>query len=127
MNELKYVPEHPAPGELSSDAVRLGDSVWVTEIPVDESGLLAGTTIEEQSRAVIEALRTTLERAGSGLDLVAHLTIYLTDIQRDRSGFNDVYAATFPDPKPVRCAVGVSSLARPGMLVELTAVATVRA
>lgn len=71
---------------------------------------------------VLDNLRETLEEAGSGLEHVAHLTIYLTDI--DRLGFSEVYREYFADGAvPVRCAVGVAALARPEMLVDVTAIA----
>lgn len=111
------------PGALSSDAAVLNGSVYVTTIPLNTAGNLAGTTIEAQSEAAIAELSRVLRTVGSDLQQVAHLTIYLTDIARDRVGFNAVYASHFFGPPPVRCAVGVAALARPGMLVELTAIA----
>jgi enamine deaminase RidA (YjgF/YER057c/UK114 family) len=36
--------------------------------------------MEDQSRQVLERLRTALEAAGSGLDLVGHLTIYFPEM-----------------------------------------------
>lgn len=123
--QLTHLPSPPAPGALSSDATVLNGTAYVTVIPLDDSGELAGDTIESQSEAAIRELQRVLRAVGSDLERVAHLTIYLTDIAADRAGFNAVYAAHFTGAPPVRCAVGVAALARPGMLVELTAVAAV--
>lgn len=125
MSGLRFVPETAEPGALSSDATIVGDALFTTVIPTNESGALVGSSIEEQSEAAILAIKRVLEASGSSLARVAHLTIYLTDILQDRPGFNQVYARHFPVQPPVRCAVGVASLARPGMLVELTAIASV--
>lgn len=125
MSDLRRYPESAKPGALSSDVNVAGGLAFVTSIPTDSNGDLAGETIEQQSIAVIENMRTDLERCGSGLDRIAHLTIYLTDIENQRAGFNETYRTYFTDALPVRCAVGVARLARPGMLVELTAVAAV--
>ncbi|MFJ4264158.1 RidA family protein [Paenarthrobacter nicotinovorans] len=103
----------------------VGGLAFVTSIPTDSNGDLAGETIEQQSIAVIENMRADLERCGSGLNQVAHLTIYLTDIENQRAGFNEIYRTYFTDALPVRCAVGIARLARPGMHAELTAVAAV--
>ena len=56
-----------------------------------------------------------MERCGSDLNQVAHLTIYLTDIENQRAGFNEIYRGYFKDALTVRCAVGVARLAHPGM------------
>ncbi len=68
------------------------------------------------------ALKDALERAGSSMDRVMHLTIYLTDMA-DRPAFNEVYKRFFQKPWPVRAAVGVAALAVDGMRVEVTAMA----
>ena len=68
------------------------------------------------------ALKDALERAGSSMDRVLHLTIYLTDMA-DRPAFNEVYQRFFAKPWPVRAAVGVAALAVEGMRVEVTAMA----
>lgn len=124
MTRVERVPAVPAEGELSADATVLGDTVYTTIVPTGPDGEVVGRGIEAQSRVLLDNLRATLESAGSSLSDVAHLTIYLTDIARDRPGFNAVYREYFPSAVvPVRCAVGVAGLARPEMLVEVTAVA----
>lgn len=74
------------------------------------------------SECTLQALKVALERAGSSMDRVMHLTIYLTDMA-DRAAFNEVYKRFFAKPWPVRAAVGVASLAVEGMRVEVTAMA----
>ncbi|MEO4017314.1 RidA family protein, partial [Pseudomonas rossensis] len=75
-----------------------------------------------QSECTLQALKVALEHAGSSMDRVLHLTIYLTDMA-DRAAFNEVYQRFFAKPWPVRAAVGVASLAVEGMRVEVTAMA----
>lgn len=123
---VERFPADLDPAALSADAVVIGDTVYATVIPVGSDGEVAGEDIRAQSTVAFELLREVLEGAGSDLDELAHLTIYLTDIARDRGGFNEVYRAFVSGPVPVRCAVGVAALARPYMLVELTAVAARR-
>ncbi len=109
-------------GALSSSVTVIGDTAYTTVIPLDASGeLVEGITA--QSEAVIDALEADLGEVGAGLADIAHLTIYLRDLAENRAAFNDVYARRFGSRVPVRCAVGVAELARPAMLVELTAVA----
>ncbi|MCW2288932.1 2-iminobutanoate/2-iminopropanoate deaminase [Leucobacter luti] len=125
MSAVLRVPE-PTAGALSADVTVIGETAYVTVIPVDDSGVLA-EGIEAQSELVIDSLETELERVGAGLGDIAHLTIYLRDLSTTRAIFNEVYARRFGAAVPVRCAVGVAELARPSMLVELTAIAAVPA
>jgi 2-iminobutanoate/2-iminopropanoate deaminase len=125
MNHVQRYPGSAKTGALSSDVTVAAGLAFVTSIPTDADGKLAGETIEQQSIATIENMRADLERCGSGLGQIAHLTIYLTDIETQRGPFNEIYRKYFTETLPVRCAVGVARLARPGMHVELTAIASV--
>ena len=111
--------------EISSDTAGLGNLLVTTHIPLTADGALETGDIRTQSICTLESLKTSLEKAGSSLADVIHLTIYLTDMA-DRPAFNEVYCRYFRKPYPVRCAVGVSALADPGMRVEVTAMAAKR-
>lgn len=111
--------------EISSDTTGLGNLLFTTHIPLRADGSIETGDIRTQSIATLESLKTSLEKAGSSLADVMHLTIYLTDIN-ERPAFNEVYCAYFRKPYPVRCAVGVAALADPDMKVEVTAIAARR-
>ncbi len=111
--------------EISSDTAGLGNLLVTTHIPLRADGSLETGDIRAQSICTLESLKTSLEKAGSSLADVIHLTIYLTDMA-ERPAFNAVYCDYFRKPYPVRCAVGVSALADPGMRVEVTAMAARR-
>ncbi|MGW3954333.1 alpha-hydroxy-acid oxidizing protein [Streptomyces sp. NPDC004752] len=119
---IERFPAQPEPAALSSDSIRAAELVFTTVIPVGADGELVGETIEEQSEQVLRCLRAELLRAGSDLDHVLHLTIYLTGLARHRPAFDAAYRRYFGERVPVRCAVGVAEPARPDMLVELTAI-----
>ena len=91
------------------------------EIP----GLLPDGThdIEVQTRACIENVKTILGEAGSSLEKVVDVAVYLTDMQRDFERFNKVYAEYFGKIQPTRTTVGVDSLPTP-IAVELKVIAT---
>lgn len=112
--------------DLSSELTILPSGlVTTTQIPSRPDGSMENGDVEAQSRQTLDNLRVALESVGSSLADVAHLTIYLTDID-ERPAFNNVYREMFPHPYPVRCAVGVAALARPEMKVEVTALAVRR-
>ncbi|RYZ17282.1 MAG: RidA family protein [Chitinophagaceae bacterium] len=119
--DITFIPD-PDPESISSDVTGFGNLLVSTQIPTRADGSLQLGGIVEQSECTLQALKTALERAGSSMDRVLHLTIYLTDMA-DRPAFNEVYQRFFSQPWPVRAAVGVAALAVEGMRVEVTAMA----
>lgn len=79
--------------------------------------------IEAQTRSAIENVRVILEDAGSSLEKVLDVTVYLTDMKRDFDAFNRVYAEFFGKVQPTRTTVGVDSLPTP-IDVELKVIAS---
>ena len=79
--------------------------------------------IEIQTRACIENVKTILEEAGSSLEKVVDVAVYLTDMERDFERFNKVYGEYFGTIQPTRTTVGVDSLPTP-IAVELKVIAT---
>lgn len=120
-NDLSFLPDAD-PQSISSDVAGFGGLLVSTQIPTREDGSLELGGIVEQSECTLRALKSALERAGSSMERVLHLTIYLTDMA-DRAAFNEVYQHFFAKPWPVRAAVGVAALAVEGMRVEVTALA----
>ncbi|MDF3844996.1 RidA family protein [Pseudomonas citronellolis] len=120
-NDLSFLPDAD-PESISSDVAGFGGLLVSTQIPTREDGSLELGGIVEQSECTLRALKAALERAGSSMERVLHLTIYLTDMA-DRAAFNEVYQRFFAKPWPVRAAVGVAALAVEGMRVEVTALA----
>jgi 2-aminophenol/2-amino-5-chlorophenol 1,6-dioxygenase alpha subunit len=80
--------------------------------------------IEVQTRACIENVRAILEDAGSSLEKVLDVTVYLTDMKRDFERFNRIYTEYFGAIQPTRTTVGVDSLPTP-ICVELKIIASV--
>ena len=116
-----FTPD-PDAESISSDVAEYNGVLVSTQIPTRADGSLELGDITTQSECTLQALKVALERAGSSMDRVLHLTIYLTDMA-DRPAFNAVYQRFFSKPWPVRAAVGVASLAVEGMKVEVTAMA----
>ena len=78
--------------------------------------------IEVQTRACIENVKAILEDAGSSLEKVIDVAVYLTDMEGDFAKFNEVYAEYFGTIQPTRTTVGVDSLPTP-ISVELKVIA----
>ena len=127
----------PPPVGPYPHAKRVGDFLFLSgigprkpgtgEIPGiirDGAGSVLGHDIEVQTRACIDNVKAILEAAGSSLEKVLDVTVYLTDMQRDFEQFNQVYTEYFGQIQPTRTTVGVDSLPTP-ISVELKVIAGV--
>ena len=73
--------------------------------------------IEAQTHKVMDNLRRALRGAGAGLEYVVCVRAFLVHFDRDYVAFNRVYASYFPpDRLPARTTIGVTALARGGVL-----------
>jgi 2-aminophenol/2-amino-5-chlorophenol 1,6-dioxygenase alpha subunit len=126
----------PKPVGPYPHARRVGDMLFLSgigprkpvtgEIPGllrDSAGSVVGHDIEVQTRACIENVKTILEEAGSSLEKVLDVTVYLTDMRGDFDRFNKIYAEYFGLVQPTRTTVGVDSLPTP-IAVELKVIAS---
>jgi reactive intermediate/imine deaminase len=93
------------------------------QAPIGADGQVVGEgDFEAQVRQVFENLRTVLEQAGAGLDAIVKLTVYLTDMSRIRD-YTRIKGEYMTGAQPASTALGVTVLARPGMMVEVEAIA----
>lgn len=126
----------PKPVGPYPHARRVGDFLFLSgigprkpgtgEIPGlvrDGAGSVVGHDIEVQTRACIENVKVILEEAGSSLEKVLDISVYLTDMQGDFARFNAVYAEYFGTIQPTRTTVGVDSLPTP-ISVEMKVIAS---
>lgn len=91
------LPFHPA--------VRAGDFVFVSgQVAKDANGTMISGTIEEETRATLEAIRRALNAAGCDLSDIVKLTTYLEDA-RDFGRYNGVCKEYFPDGRLARTTV----------------------
>ncbi|MGE7991366.1 RidA family protein, partial [Pseudomonas sp. NPDC089554] len=98
--DIHFTPD-PDADSISSDVAEYNGLLVTTQIPLRTDGELELGDIETQSERTLQLLKESLERAGSSMDRVLHLTIYLTDMA-DRAAFNEVYKRFFAKPWPVR-------------------------
>jgi 2-iminobutanoate/2-iminopropanoate deaminase len=116
-------PEAPAAVGPYSQGILLGDLVFTAgQIPIDPStGRVDATNIEDQTRQVLHNIDAVLRAAGSGLDRVVKMTVFMTDLGKFQQ-MNQVYAEFFSDQPPARSAVQVVALPL-GVDIEMEAVA----
>ncbi len=126
--EIKPVttPNAPAPGGHYSQAVIHNGLVFVAgQLSIDPAtGEKLLGSIEEQTERTLENVRAILEAAGSDLDHVLKMTVYVADMEH-WPAVNRVYARVLGDHRPARAIVPTGALHH-GFLVEIETIAAVR-
>lgn len=115
---IPNAPEYPL-----SSAIRAGDYIFVSGqggFQNPESGKpIEG--IEAQTRQCMENMKQVLETAGSSLDDVVKVTVFLGNIA-DFAKMNEVYQSYFLKDQPARSTV-ITGLVIPSMLIEMECIA----
>jgi len=112
------------PTPVLSPAVKIDNLVYTAgQVGVkSDTGELAGSGIQEQTKQVMENIKLLLEAAGSSMDKVIKCLVFITDM-RDFQAMNEVYKSYFEKDPPARSCVQVAALARPELIVEIEAIA----
>ena len=66
-------------------------------------------TIEEEAELALQNVRIILEEAGSSLDRVLTITVYLLDIE-EYARFKEAYKKYFKEDRPARTCIKAGSL-----------------
>ena len=90
----------------------------------DENGKSLGGDFEGQVRTAFERIRANLVRTGGTLDDIMSMTVFIRDMQYG-THFTQIRREYFSQGYPCRAVVGIDSLTRPEMMVEIQAVAVV--
>jgi len=108
-----------------SQAVIHNDLIYLSGQGAIEPGTnkLTPGTIEEESELALGNIRIILEEAGSSLDKVLQVTVYLLDI-KEYGRFNEVYKRFFQINPPARTCIQAGKLPF-GIRVEIDAVACI--
>jgi 2-iminobutanoate/2-iminopropanoate deaminase len=124
MLERLTVKGAPIPQGPYSTAVRAGDFLFISgQGPVDPvSGEIdAELSVQDQTRLVLENVRTILQGCGADLEDVVKCSVFLHDV-KEFDLMNEAYAQFFGANKPARTTVG-SGMVALGMKVEIDCIA----
>ncbi|KLU84171.1 endoribonuclease L-PSP [Magnaporthiopsis poae ATCC 64411] len=104
-----------------SHAIKTPSAIYCSgSIPVDSQGNLVEGTIQQKTEACIKNLRAVLAEAGSSLEKVVKVNIFLADMG-DFASMNEEYAKHFTH-KPARSCVAVKTLPK-NVEVEIECIA----
>ena len=120
-----YIEHQVPPGSAPlpfSDAVLVGDTLQVAgHLGIDPLTGKAVTDPAAEARAVLDAVKHTVEAAGLKMDDLVSVTVYCTDLALYDT-FNTAYRGYFTGHYPARAFLGVAQLLR-GAHFEVSAVA----
>ncbi|MBN3827672.1 RidA family protein [Burkholderia sp. Ac-20384] len=119
-------PGQDIPG-ISGAVVVKGDLALLSgHVPVAADGSVA-PTLEDQLEQAFQNLDSTLHHAGSSLDQIARMTLYVRDYRPEQLGtIRTVRDRWLKGHAPASALIGVASLFRPEVLVEIDAIAVMR-
>lgn len=125
-SQIKIIDTKNAPAAIGpySQAILANGFLYTSgQIPINPaSGLIEGSTIEEQAEQAIKNLAEILKAAGSDFSKVVKTSCFIKNIS-DFAAFNAVYEKYFIS-KPARSCFEVSALPK-NALVEIEVVALV--
>jgi reactive intermediate/imine deaminase len=113
---------YPAIGPYSQ-IVQAGNLYFLAGvIPLNKAGnAVQGTTIEEQTRLVLDYIGAKLKSQGMGFENVVMSNVYLKNLN-DFATMNRIYAEYFKSQPPARATIEASRLPR-DVLVEIAVIA----
>src|ERR1700733_12199249 len=111
------VPTTPAKAPLSSSAVSYGNLLFLAGVGAHFKG-----TIEEHTKHVLDELEKNLIGAGSSMEKVLKVNVYLNDIN-DWAKMNTVYAGRWGKVPPVRTTIAPAGGIPGNSLVEIDLIA----
>ncbi len=121
-----YTDDAPRPAGHYSQGMVHGGVVYVAgQLPIEPGATthVVGT-MGEQTEQTLKNVAAVLHAAGSGLDQVLQMTIYVSDISL-WGEVNAAYTRIMGDHKPARAVVPVKDL-HYGYQIEIQAIAAVR-
>jgi enamine deaminase RidA (YjgF/YER057c/UK114 family) len=127
--ELINPEERPTPASYTQVIVATGSRlVFVAgQVADDAQGNLVGPgDLAAQARQAFANVGRSLAAAGAGPEQVTKITIYVVDHRPEYlPDISEGRIAAFGDHKPADTLVGVETLAEPGYLIEVEAIAVV--
>jgi 2-iminobutanoate/2-iminopropanoate deaminase len=121
--QIIFTPKAAKPPPTYSQAVKAAGLVFVSgTAPADPiTGVIKGTTIQEQTRQCLTNIQAILEEAGSSLEKLVSVTVVLA-AEDDFAGMNEEWLKWFPSNPPARQGAKLP-VRMPGLKISIAAIA----
>ena len=122
--ERTVIKPEKAPAAVGpySQGIAFGDLIFTSgQLPLNPATNKMPEGIEAQAKQSLDNVKAVVEAAGSNLDKVVKVTIFLKDLN-DFGKVNEIYGTYFTKDAPARSCVQVARIPRDA-LIEIEAVA----
>ncbi|KAG4417602.1 hypothetical protein IFR04_009247 [Cadophora malorum] len=105
-----YTDKAPKPRPVYNQAIVANGLVFCSgQLPKDLEGKIVEGTVQDRTHQCIANLCAVLEAAGSSLEKVVEVNVFLSDMA-DFAKMNEIYEQYWGDVKPARTCVAVRTL-----------------
>jgi 2-iminobutanoate/2-iminopropanoate deaminase len=127
MNKITYGLEYNGKKQRFAQSVVVGDLVFVSGSSgrTIETGEVSSNKIRDQIKVALDKVRAALERAGSSMNQIVKVVIYLKDmkdydeVKQAEWDYWTEFAPALVENPPASTVVQVVSLSKPSMLIEI--------
>jgi len=122
--ERTVIKPEKAPAAVGpySQGIAFGDLIFTSgQLPLNPATNTMPEGIEAQAKQSLDNVKAVVEAAGSNLDKVVKVTIFLKDLN-DFGKVNEIYGTYFTKDAPARSCVQVARIPRDA-LIEIEAIA----
>jgi 2-iminobutanoate/2-iminopropanoate deaminase len=120
-----HLAEDPFDPFFISQGFRIGDLILLSgQVGMDDTGQTVEGGFDAQADQAMRNIQRALQAAGSDVDKIVKVTIYVTDMQYRQNVFA-LRQRWFKVPYPADTFVAVAALGRPERLIEIDATALV--
>lgn len=109
-----------------AQATRIGNLLFISgQVPLDHNGTLVGKDdFKLQAKQCLDNLVAMLEAGGAGLNDLASITVFLTDMS-NRKDFAEVRKEYFVENPPASTLVEINRLFMDDILLEINGIAVI--
>ena len=105
------------PQRRFNSTVAYGNLIFIAGVGYHQAG-----DIKVHTKAVLDSIKKQLESAGSSMEKVLKVNVYLNDL-KDYDAMNEVYDGSFGDEPPVRTTIAAAGGIPGNSLVEIDVIA----
>jgi len=102
-----------------NSTVAYGNLIFIAGVGYHKEG-----DIKVHTKGVLDSIKAQLEAAGSSMDKVLKVNVYLNDL-KDYKEMNDVFLGAFGDEPPVRTTIAAAGGIPGNSLVEIDVIACI--
>jgi 2-iminobutanoate/2-iminopropanoate deaminase len=122
IEKVATVADLPKPQASYSTYTRFGELIFIAgQVAVEPETGRIPSSFADQLRLVLDHIRNIVESAGSSMDQVLKMTVYLKD-RAYRTEYDEIFRTYFRGGFPARSTI-VADLMREEFLVEIEAIA----